>query len=377
MNIPEECFKEASTILKWLTISQRPLHLIEVAEAAVIEPGVLIDADLRLTDPYDILDMCSGLVTTSINDANQVEIRLVHISLKEYLLSNIILDGPASHFAVSSISAHEFIAASCLSYILATAEYEVIDDNADDIISPEVARETVQATEKAFPLLSYAVNSWCIHVRLAENHVHEKALEWNFTDADDEESKPYIRSLTLKFFESARAFLTWISIFDLDEAWESRPLNHSRDKLDSALYYACKLGLSEVTKALLELGANVNAQGGDHDTALQAATWAGHEKIILHLLANAADPNIEGGYYGSALQVAAEEGNEAIAKILLANGANVDAQGGHYGNALRAAVLEGHESMMRLLFKAGVNVDAPAGDRKKQHYSGTYPWSNS
>ena len=56
-------------------------------------------------------------------------------------------------------------------------------------------------------------------------------------------------------------------------------------------------------KLLLDRGANVNAQGGQHGNALQAASYGGHEKVVELLLDKGADVNAQGGaYYGNALQ---------------------------------------------------------------------------
>ena len=54
------------------------------------------------------------------------------------------------------------------------------------------------------------------------------------------------------------------------------------------LYYASFSGLSIEVGALLDQGANVNAEGGEYGNALQAASFKGHNEIVEMLLASGA-----------------------------------------------------------------------------------------
>ena len=105
-------------------------------------------------------------------------------------------------------------------------------------------------------------------------------------------------------------------------------------------------------KLLLDLGADVNAQGGYYGNALQAASWKGHEAVVRFLLTQGADVNAQGGYYGNALQAASWKGHEAVVRLLLDQGADVNAQGGYYGNALQAASCNRHVAVAQLLLEA-------------------------
>jgi hypothetical protein len=96
-------------------------------------------------------------------------------------------------------------------------------------------------------------------------------------------------------------------------------------------------------EALLEAGANVNAEGGIHGTALKAAVIFGTKdtiELLELLLQNGADINIRRGVFGTALNVAVQLYTEDemlrtgrsgflgarrnIARMLLENGAVVD-----------------------------------------------------
>jgi len=56
----------ALRVLQILAISCRPLSLVEAVEVlAVDEEKGIIDPQSRMPDPYDILEICSSLVTTT------------------------------------------------------------------------------------------------------------------------------------------------------------------------------------------------------------------------------------------------------------------------------------------------------------------------
>jgi hypothetical protein len=67
LNIDEQHCDQAYKVLQWLAFSARPVTLAEVAEGLVVDldQGCMLEADAKLQDPYDILTICSSLVTVS------------------------------------------------------------------------------------------------------------------------------------------------------------------------------------------------------------------------------------------------------------------------------------------------------------------------
>src|SRR6202041_2652796 len=67
LNIDELYKEDAHRVLQWLAFSARPVTMAEVAEVLAInfDEGALLSPDQRLSDPHDILAICSSLVTTS------------------------------------------------------------------------------------------------------------------------------------------------------------------------------------------------------------------------------------------------------------------------------------------------------------------------
>ncbi|KAI9871132.1 MAG: hypothetical protein M1830_003282, partial [Pleopsidium flavum] len=98
-SIDEDYQAEAFIALQWLAFSARPMRLEEIAEAVSMagkEPPVYDPAN-RLSDPTDVLTICSSLVTLTTRKGDRShepeevnELRLAHFSVKEYLISQRI-----------------------------------------------------------------------------------------------------------------------------------------------------------------------------------------------------------------------------------------------------------------------------------------------
>ena len=70
---------------------------------------------------------------------------------------------------------------------------------------------------------------------------------------------------------------------------------------------------------------------------LGAAAYAGKDYIVRLLLELGADINAQGGTYGNALQAAVMSKSNVVVKLLVGEGADVNAVGGGYCTALQAA----------------------------------------
>ncbi|KAF7328224.1 Pfs, NACHT and ankyrin domain protein [Mycena venus] len=138
-------------------------------------------------------------------------------------------------------------------------------------------------------------------------------------------------------------------------------VNAQRGEHGNALYAACWKGHIEIVHLLLQHGAEVNVKGKEDDNALYAATSKGHIETVRLLLEHGAEVNAQGGKYGNALQAASSEGDVDIMHLLLKHGAVMNAQGGEYGNALQAASLGGDVGIVRLLLEHGAEVNAQGG----------------
>lgn len=134
----------------------------------------------------------------------------------------------------------------------------------------------------------------------------------------------------------------------------------------NTLQAAAVFKLRKVAELLLDRGAYVNALGGEYGTALQAACAKGAGLDLLKLLLDVgADVNIVAGKFGTALQAASATskwrfGYQAM-ELLLENGAEVNMSGGKYGCALQAACQHADVGAVKLLLDHGADPNIYGG----------------
>jgi hypothetical protein len=332
--INEEYSKYAMRILQWLTFSARPLSVEEVAEVVAIDVTVnpAFDRDEVLEDPLEALNICSSLVTVTTNKAKRSSnpaqriIALAHYSVQEYLVSDRIKQGSAKQYSMQEVECHSAITKGSLEYLTQ--------------LQQPLSKEVLERSA----LARYSAKFWSSHLQETGGEMEQ------------------VSQLAMSIMAIQEpAYLTWIQLHDPDEPWLEPDLGKSLDTVAMPLYYAAQLGLSTITRLLLEQGADVNAQGGVCGNALQAASFRGHEAVVQLLLDKGAEVNAQGGEYGNALQAASIRGYEAVVQLLLDKGADVNTQGGVYGNALQAASIRGHEAVVQLLLDKGADVNAQGG----------------
>jgi hypothetical protein len=127
------------------------------------------------------------------------------------------------------------------------------------------------------------------------------------------------------------------------------------------LHVAIRRAGPEITKLLLDYGADVDAKDDKGEPALYTAVKEGKLPLVKLLLERGADPNIKGGLTGNALNLAIMKGLRKIAETLLNHGANNESSGGPYGDALHVAVAWGKVDIVELLLKRGADANAKGG----------------
>jgi ankyrin repeat protein len=322
--IDKEDHTLAMNALRWLSFSQRPLRVEELAEASIfnLNADTPFDVGDRFQDPRDILQVLSSLVST---DAKSLRVRrgrseraetvkIAHFSVQEYLMSDRMPPHLAKTFQVQELTAHQTITECCLHYMNFCK---------------------IRTNYRTCPLFSYASQYWVDHAKLCND------TECACTD------------LACRFLSTESLVSNWFSIRHADWRYPGEKV--------PALSWAAFLGLTGVAKKLIHSGANVNALAGCSGTALQAACMTGHERVANLLLSMGADVNTQGGCYGNAFQAACYAGQLEIANLLLEKGADVNAQGGQYGNALQAACYAGHLKIANLLLEKGADINIQGG----------------
>lgn len=128
----------------------------------------------------------------------------------------------------------------------------------------------------------------------------------------------------------------------------------------TAIRAAALEGHFPVVKTLLDRGANPMLHGGSPGSALIAAiSFDRHRIVDLLLQSELTDVNYNEGMPGSALQSAASKGKLEFVRKLLQSGARVNAEGGLYHSALQAACARGHDAIVDVLLDHGATVDTP------------------
>ncbi|RAR05617.1 HET-domain-containing protein [Stemphylium lycopersici] len=303
--ISEQHSDYAIRILQWLTFSARPLSVEEIAEVVAIDVArdPAFDRDEVLEDPLEVLDICSSLVTITMNEVDrelesaQRTVALAHYSVQEYLVSDRIRQGSAKQYSMQEAKCHSAITRGSLKYLMQ--------------LQQPLKRESLQT----FALARYLAEFWSSHLQKTGDEIER------------------VSQLAMGLLAKEEpAYLNWIRLYNPELAWRGPHLEKDANSILLPLYYAALLGISTVTRLLLDHGAEVNAQGGQYGNALQAASSGGHEQIA-----------------------ASSGGHEQIVKALLDYGAKVNAQGGVYGNALQAASSRGHKQIVKALLHAGAH----------------------
>lgn len=232
------------------------------------------------------------------------QIRLAHLSVKDYLTSKRILDGKAAQYGIQEIRSHESIAQICLAYLLQFDGSAPLSEYSED-------------SEHYFPLAKYAAEFWAYHVRASE-------------ESDD------IVSLIMELLTDPKAFLNWIQLFDSDKASsEGQMIGKEIDTLAGPLYYASQLGLKKPVELLLEQEPAPVYLEGVYGSPLIAASAAGFHDTVKVLLGDVPCFVPQGGAHHNALQAACIEGHVEVVKVLLEAGMDVNVEGGIYQNALQ------------------------------------------
>ncbi|KAL8811242.1 MAG: hypothetical protein Q9223_007574, partial [Gallowayella weberi] len=354
----------AKRVLSWITFAKRPLTTAEICCGLAVEPDKAEIDPESVYNSEDLVSVCAGLVVV---DHESGIIRLVHYTTQEYFerIGDVWNPGGQLHITIA-----------CLTYLSFTTF------QSGSCSTDKEFDERLQQHQ----FLDYAAKHWGYHARVVEADVTDLAYTFlqggllssaiQVVGAPDYHyegySTNYVRMTALHYTaQFGLAGITERVLAAVDEP-VTKTVNAKDSRGNSPLSTAAWNGHGEMTKTLLDNGANVNAQGGDYGNALQAASVGGYEQVVKILLDKGADINAQGGHYGNALQAASLRGHEQVVKILLDKGADVNAQRGHYGNALQAASFGGYEQVVKILLDKGADINAQSGYYENALQAGSF-----
>jgi len=168
-------------------------------------------------------------------------------------------------------------------------------------------------------------------------------------------SNSYIQDFFTPLTASARTGNLEITKFLIDKGAN---INFKKRGVSVPFLAAAQGGNIDIVKLFLEKGANVNYIDEGHGSALMSAAREGKTNVINFLLKEGANINAINNGQGNALMCAARHGQVETTKLLLNKGADVNAINNGQGSALMCAARHGHEDVAELLVKKGANVNA-------------------
>ncbi|GMF71001.1 unnamed protein product [Aspergillus oryzae] len=283
----------ARDVLLWLTFSRQPMTLSALSEAVVIVKGdKFLDDECRLYSPTVILKICQGLV--AYDEVTSI-ITLAHASVKAFLTSDAIRQGPAAYYSLQEIEATRCIFQKCLTYLMF-----------DAFQKPCRSRHSLRRRLKEFPLLNYASMTWGQYCGL------QAPAGFVLGNSELDEIMDFFATCAL---HSGGNFRSWVQVLipeaATEEAWSTEPL-----------YYAASFGMTLVVERLIKSGINLDSPGGRHDaTALTVASYRGQLAVVKMLLEAGADPNLKDCHGITSLGWAKRKGHREVETLLLASGA--------------------------------------------------------
>jgi ankyrin repeat protein len=345
VNIPIEFQSKAINALKWIIYGKSDFYsgfyygfysgftLEMLADAIAInhEADPPFNLGDRLLDPSQLLEVLPGLITT---EGPRNFVQIAHFSVVEYLESARIVDGPANIFHFERSKAINSIMKGCFDLLKSYAHpinQQLLGDNAREFS----------------PLEGHAWEDWSYYAESLSTPID-----------------PEISRLVVDFVINMKAIQERHHYTLPPTSWSIAFIESAGKPLENCLHTACDFRAPNIARIMLDAGADVNFQGGEHwGFPLQVAAGGGVLEMVRVLLDAGADVNSQGGIEGTALHVAAVHGDLEIVKILLDAGADVNLSCRLYGTVLGTAVAYSKKEIVRVLLDAGADINSQAGER--------------
>ena len=126
----------------------------------------------------------------------------------------------------------------------------------------------------------------------------------------------------------------------------------------TALHWACMRAHWDITKYLIEKGADLNVVGGDGGTQINWAVHHDNVGIIKLFIDKGANLNIRNQWGMTELHTAIWRGNIHVVEYLLDHGSDPNIKTNEGWTAMHYAYRSGHDKVIELLKKRGVSMTA-------------------
>ena len=358
--------EHVATIIQWLAYSRRPMSLAEISEVLTVDlkADPQFDEERRLVEPRDILRLCSSLVTLvpkrkltnyipPYESPEEWVLQLAHFSVREYLESSRVHDGPAKKFAIQEKSANTLIAESCIIYLFQLFKLTWLEKRSESKVFKE------------YPLTEYATITWNAHAEQVEEGGSTILLRKAWLLGDGIRLSTAIEhgllghtansqgehSALRRVINYHRMHIMSIRIF---LGVDVNPRNVSLTPLMMISEHHNEH--TELVQLLLKDRADVNARAAD-STAVMKAACNGRLQSVRILLDHGADAQSYNQQTGdTALTLAIRNGHCGFVEHLLDRGMPTSSP--LVVEALHNACLEYDLEILRIFFARGIRVDA-------------------
>jgi hypothetical protein len=364
-------------ILRWTTLSARPLTLSELAEAIHCKPTSLESAEEVVRDlvtlcyPFLVVQskvgareatsaeqLSVGLYRTVAHTGEIVDerptVNLIHQSARDFMDSS---EMPTA-FRFQPEKVHFEMAWTCMDSIHQAARD--FDDSCEKFQSYRMNRGeyyrmifTRNGADSGprFPMLQYAMEHWPVHARKISLL-----------------AKPLLKHPSGFFNDSSTVRNWWLCWVDWMAGSDVNVgLPHYSDSVGLSAYigFVPWIEMNLAGGWFRKLAANKRAKRSN-ETPLEYAAWQGHGAAMKILLEHGATANRCDGRPGRlpAIHKFAASGHEMAVRICLDYGTNLVAAGERQETPLHLAAAKGHHTVVRLLLGAGADLEAKDSDQE-------------
>ncbi|KAF7349471.1 Ankyrin repeat protein [Mycena sanguinolenta] len=338
--VPEDRLCYAQAALRWIMFhSTHSLYLDILVDGFAFnldkpDSGQYAYKPTRREGNRSMLMKClSGLI--QVNHLKIVS--LAHSSVQDYLLSDHFKT--KFRYNLNETSSHEFIARSCISYVLYF--------NTNSWGGPEKLSDR-------WPSGMYAVTSWYYHAVRCDQ-------------------KQALIDLAMPIFQTdSNLYHAFCSLMGFKPGWIP------------PLHFCCMLGYLECVSRLVASGIDIDAPC-ELGSPLTVASYSGKTEVVCFLLKNGANINFVGGEYANPLVAASRSGKIDTVNLLLENGADINLVHSKYGSALTAVCgvlsrvempIELQSEVVHILLKHGADINLVGGERGSALGAASY-WERS
>lgn len=350
--------KRVRDVLLALAFARRPLRVDEVVNMLSISTT---DDRPRMKNrtkvyPKQLLSFCSSLVSisTSVGGTDKQEMRLAHASVKDYLVSNHLRDGPASAFYTKHGKGHLLLAAKGVACLL--------DQN-------DVSRFGPQTLEEV-PFLQYSALNWVHHARESNLEPDRGSLDDLIFALLHREDEAYVNwhRITGRFGPAApvEGYAWDIHIKDSGKfVNDGRPASKEAllngHHMDRPLHHATHWNLWRVVERLLDADHDPRGLSKGNRSALHYGAMQRSLESMDLILKRGVDIDI-GDWIGDtpSMYCVSKARDPVTMEFLMKHGAGLSHVSRRSGNLLQCAAMEGDPDVLEMILKKmpqGISTD--------------------